>query len=261
MFYTLGMQSDVLAMRGLTVFEDNGDHVVLRTPAEPDFWDGNQVIFRDWSGDPERDEAVFRAAFPEASHLSIQWDREGVNQEMVESAFGPSFEIFVEQVMAQTEPMPPADAPERIVLREVVSDRDWDQVTRLQTEIGAEEGMEGPLFDAHLAARNENRRRQIEDGHGGWFGAFDDGVLVAGMGMFHDHRVARYQQVETASTHRRMGICQALLRHVRLWVQEREPLAYPVIVAEADGPAGRLYGRMGFSVVERLPVVKKPGET
>ena len=259
MFYTLGMHSDVLAMRGLAVFEDNGDHVVMRTPSEPDFWDGNQVIFRDFSGDARADAAAFRAAFPHARHLSIQWDREDVTPEMVTEVFGEPYDVTVEQVMAQRDPMPAVDDPAGVVMREVVSPEDWAQVEALQSLIAKAEGFEGPEHDAYLRERNENRRAQIAEGHGAWFGAFENGVLAGAMGIFHDHRVARFQEVQTSPDFRRRGICQALLRHVNLWVADREPAAQPVIVAEEDGPAGRIYRRMGFAVVERLPVVRLPG--
>ncbi len=72
------------------------------------------------------------------------------------------------------------------------------------------------------------------------------------MGIFHDQRLIRYQHVQThPPAYRRRGICSALLAHALDWAQARAPQATPpVIVAEADSDAGRLYRRAGFSLTE-----------
>lgn len=82
------------------------------------------------------------------------------------------------------------------------------------------------------------------------FGAFYGDELVAQMGIFHDAQIARYQSVETRVTHRRRGVCSALLRHAAQWALRRAQQT--VVVAEADSDAGRLYRRMGFSPTETL---------
>lgn len=107
-------------------------------------------------------------------------------------------------------------------------------------------------YAPYLARRNAGRRAQIAKGLGQWFGAFDGDRIVASMGMFHDDRIARYQSVETRATHRKRGICSALLRHCALWALGRAPNADVVIVAEPDTDAGRLYRRMGFSHAETI---------
>lgn len=79
------------------------------------------------------------------------------------------------------------------------------------------------------------------------------------MGMFHDAHIARYQSVETRATHRRRGICSALLRHCALWALGRAPEVQVVIVAEADTNAGRLYRSMGFAHAETIYGVVRDG--
>ena len=89
---------------------------------------------------------------------------------------------------------------------------DWTKAEALQTEVGLEDGRDPKFYGLYLARRNAGRRDQITRGIGQWFGAFDGDRIVAQLGMFHDGSLARYQSVETRATHRRRGICSALLR-------------------------------------------------
>lgn len=70
-----------------------------------------------------------------------------------------------------------------------------------------------------------------------WFG----GTLVGDMGIFHDQTHIRFQSVQTHEEYRRQGMCSAHLCAALDWAQARVPHALPVIVANADSDAGRLY--------------------
>ncbi|WP_044037563.1 GNAT family N-acetyltransferase [Octadecabacter arcticus] len=89
---------------------------------------------------------------------------------------------------------------------------DWTKAEALQAEVGLEDGRDPKFYGPYLARRNAGRRDQITKGISQWFGAFDGYRIVAQLGMFHDDSIARYQYVETRATHRRRGICSALLR-------------------------------------------------
>lgn len=68
---SLGLATDLLALGGASVIERHPDHLVVRTPGEPSFWSGNMLILPGPPGDPLTEAALFRAAFPDASHLCI----------------------------------------------------------------------------------------------------------------------------------------------------------------------------------------------
>lgn len=145
-----------------------------------------------------------------------------------------------------------SEAPEGIAVRSVVGNAEWAQLFDLHFATGQEEGNEAPEFRDFLAGRMTTRQRQIAEGFGTWLGAFDGDDLVAGLGTFADHRVARYQHVETAASHRRRGICAAMVCAGADWAAARQPGAVPVIVADRHGPAERIYRRCGFSHEETL---------
>jgi GNAT superfamily N-acetyltransferase len=144
-------------------------------------------------------------------------------------------------------------------MRALLGESDWARSHMLQIEIAREDGEDEIGFEIYLARRNVGRQTQIAKGLGQWFGAFDGEQLVAQMGIFHDDATARCQAVATRFTHRRRGICAALLRHVALWALGRAPDAQVVIVADVGSDAGRLYRRMGFAPVETVFGILKGG--
>ena len=257
---TLGMASERLVMEGLSQFSDHGNYVVQTTPSEPDYWFGNQIIHSDPRVPATAALAQFADAFPTAKHIVISWDLPAVDRDQIDRAFlAAGCEWDVSDVLRLDRSIAKAPSPDGIVLRPLEDDADWTQAEALQLEIGEEEGRPAETYRGYIQRRNTNRRAQIARDMGQWFGAFDGDLLVAQMGMFHDDRVARYQSVETRASHRRCGICAALLRHSCLWALDRAPNVTPVIVAMADSDAGRLYRRMGFTHAETLIAMLKPG--
>lgn len=232
----------------------------MRTPSEPTYWHGNLIVLKDLSSDPLAQAALFEADFPQATHRTIVWDLPDLDPDPLAKALTRvGFDVETFDVLALTEKMPVAECPVGMNLRPLESDADWLAVLSLQAEVGAEEGYDAAIHTPFLQRRNTTRRAQIAAGMGAWFGAFDGDLIVGSMGMFHDEKIARYQSVETRKSHRRKGICAALLTHSCQWALARAPYARPVIVAQADSEAGRLYRRMGFDLAETLVEATKPG--
>ena len=260
MIASLGLASEMLAMRGLSEVTDHGAFLVQRTPGEPDYWSGNQILLRDPAQDAGRALGWFEAAFPDATHRAFVWDLPGLAAVAPDPGFaqaGCAPDLC--DVLSLTGPLAGADLPEGFAVRALAGAEDWAASLALAIEMGREDGHDGPQHAAYLRRRLEARRGQIAAGQGAWFGVFDGDLLVAQMGMLHDDRIARYQDVQTRARHRRRGLCAALLRHAGLWALGRAPQAVPVIIAQADGDAGRLYRRMGFALTERLTGVLRPG--
>ncbi len=254
MFRSIGLASDALIMRGLSVFEEHSNRIVMRTPDEPDYWHGNLVIMREL-GDPVDDVAYFARDFPDASHLTVVWDVPGLDPAPLSAAL-PGLEVETFDVLSLQDPIRHAAVPAGIGLRVVT---DWDGLLALQLEAAKDEGYDLAVHQGYLERRNAALRAQIAADCGQWFGAFDGDLIVGTLGIFHDDSVARYQSVITRASHRRRGICAALLTYACHWAQHRAPDAIPVIVAEAESNAGRLYRRMGFALTETLVEATKRG--
>lgn len=256
---SLGLASDLMVLSGLSRVETHDDRFVVRTPAEPDFWYGNMVIFRDERIDPARQIARFEADFSQAGHVTLGWDAPEMRPGPQHAALvAMGFEIHGCDVLALTGPLQAAAPPEDLCIRPLDGDEDWARATALQIETGIEEGHAEEMYRPFAMRRMTAQRGQVAQGRGVWFGAFDGAALVGDLGMFADARTARFQAVETRASHRRRGICAALLTAGVAWAARHRPGAVPVIVADAGSAAGRVYRHCGFALSETMVTALRP---
>jgi len=258
MFRTLGYASDALVMRHRSTFEDRGEFIIQRTPEEPDFWSGNQIIYRTAQPDPARCLADFAAGFPGARHVTIGFDI----ADMPPPGWVAELDGFDRDecdVLSLSGAISAPPLPAGITARRIEGDADWAQVTALQLQTGIEEGYDPESHAPYIARKYARVRAGEALGGAAWFGLFDGSLLVADMGIVWSDDLARFQSVETRASHHRRGLCAALLGVVHGHVTRAAPGADFVIVAETDGDAGRIYRRAGFAQAERLVAVMKPG--
>jgi GNAT superfamily N-acetyltransferase len=256
---SLAMRSELLTLSGISHLTEHDDYLVQFTPTEPDFWMGNQLIMSDAKLSAPETFVIFETHFPDASHRSVVWDIPNLDPLKVREVGDLGCMLDGFDTMTLQGSLRDAVMPDGMSVRALDAIDDWTKAEALQAEVGLEEGRDPKSYGPYLARRNAGRREQITKGIGQWFGAFEGDRIVAQLGMFHDDSIARYQSVETRATHRRRGICSALLRHAALWALGRAPNADVVIVAEADTDAGRLYRKMGFAHAETIYGIVRDG--
>lgn len=250
---SLGLASDVMVLGDHCVLEEHPDRFVLRSPAEPNFWFGNMVIFREDHIEAATQIEQFQRDFPDAAHVTLAWDVPNMAQGNQFKAFETlGLQLDISDVLTLRGPIKRTSPPAGIVIRPLSSDRDWAQATELQAITGREEGHEDVDYLPYIRNRMKARRAQTETGFGTWFGAFSGDELAGDLGIFADARSARFQSVETRDSFRRRGICAALVSAGVDWAHHKCPGTRPVIIAERDGAAGRIYRRCGFELSERL---------
>ncbi len=254
---SLGFQTD-LALRiaeGAQV-TDRGDHIVIRTPANPDHWWGNFLLLARVPGPGQAQHwlARFAAEFPAAAHVTLGIDTTsstGVPPDL--AAAGLTAELVT--VLTGTQIVPPPYLDTRAEIRPLAGAADWRQSTELairsQPDIEA-----GDYLERRAAAR----RRMTEAGTGAWFGAFQDGRLLAQLGLFDvGGGAARYQQVETDPAARRRGLAGTLVWRAARYGRTILGTRIFVIVADPAADAIRIYRRCGFTdretqlSLERVP--------
>lgn len=251
MIRSLAIASDVLTQSGLSLFETHPDRFILRTPDEPNYWFGNAVIFRENKVAPAAQIAQFRHDFPKAAHIVLMWDVPDMPEHPEFAELQQmGFELDRSDVLTLRGSHVPHAAPAGLVFRPLESDTDWAQATDLQHETACEQGFSGAYHRTYIEGRMTARRRQVADGLGVWMGAFEGALLVADMGLFADDRIARFQSVETRKSHRRRGICAALVGATCDWARANRATATPVIIADTEGAPGRVYRSCGFALTE-----------
>jgi GNAT superfamily N-acetyltransferase len=244
---------DLLRLQGATV-TDLGDHLVVRTEANPTFWWGNFLLVPSAvrSDEIERWTACFEEELPDAHHRAIAFTHDGGDTEAW-AAHGWDVEVDVD--LATTSVPAPADAPDGIRLTPLESDDDWEQSADVGGSDTPEDRRDARLvFERRRAAA---QRGLVESGRARWFGAFDGDRLVANLGIVRLGDLARYQDVVTLESHRRRGIAGALVRAAGEWALEDPAVGRLVIVAEEGGPAIGLYQRAGFAEVARHVAVSR----
>jgi GNAT superfamily N-acetyltransferase len=233
----------ILELGGSTV-DDRGDHLVVRTPANPDYHWGNCLLVLDPAtvDDAERWLAVFAASFPTAGWVSVGlpelpalangWQAAGVELE--------ENEVLTTRTLPREQPL-----PDGYDVRQLAG-ADWEQVVAKDMADNARTGEYEPVgHERFLRAMVATRADLSDRGVAAFFGAFHHGRLVADLGIVVCGRRARYQAVGTVPDHRGRGLASHLLGVAARWAA-RAGCDEWVIVTESTNPAGRVYHRAGF---------------
>jgi GNAT superfamily N-acetyltransferase len=254
---SLGYRTDlaILELEGSQV-TDRGDHLVVRTPANPSFWWGNFLLLREprpGSGDDWL--ARFAAEFPDARHIAFGLDTADDGGAAAEFA-GMTLErdVVMTAAAVHAPPRPNTEA----VFRPLAGDADWRQSFDLASAMYAgEPGGTAGFMTARAAAQ----RALTEAGHGDWFGAFLDGTLVAQLGLVTGIAgLARYQSVETHPDARRRGLAGTLVWHAATAALAGGTSTL-VMVADPDDVAIRVYRSVGFTVTEpQFGLIRPPAD-
>ena len=249
-----GLRSDLdlLLLQGSSVV-DAGDHLVVRTEANPTYWWGNFVLVSGEAHKAEIDHWTerFEHEFPSSTHRAIGFTKSGGDLEAWRKA-GWDAEVDVDLALRGVPSE--ADPPDGILLRPLDGDDDWDQSAVVGASDTPVDRADGLVFERRRAAA---QRSLVESGRARWFGAFDGDHLVGTLGIVRLGDLARFQDVVTLASHRRRGIAAALLRAAADWALTDPAVEQLVIVAEDGGPAIALYQRAGFVEVARHDAVSR----
>lgn len=258
---SLGYRTDLMLRRmGGSEISDRGSHLVIRTPANPLYWWGNFLLLRERPGVGEWPGwvAEFAREFPEAGHVALGVDRADGVVEDVEGVRALGLEVLVDTVMTASALQPPRVRPSAEI-RPLIGTDDWSQWAQLRLSSSDEEP--DPATPEFAEAKAREYRIVTEAGRGAWFGAFIDGQMRCGAGLFGDSRgVARFQNVQTHPNFRRQGLASAVVHQLGLWglAQLADQL---VMVADPDYHAIALYRSLGFEDTERQVLLQRPPKT
>lgn len=240
-----GWETDLAVLRHTgSILEDRGDHLLVRSPDNPDFHWGNIVFVTDDEAvdDAERWLDTFRSAFPEATWVAIGLIRSPDNPD-VWARHG--LDVELDEVLTTRNLPTQTPLPEGYAVRRITGD-DWMQsVVRSVAENDRTGEHEPRSFERFAHAQMRTRRALSDREQAAFFGAFADGVLAADLGIVRCGTTARYQSVGTAQDHRRRGLAAHLLGVAARWAADHGCDRW-VIITETTNPAGRVYRRVGF---------------
>jgi GNAT superfamily N-acetyltransferase len=246
----VGIASDLglIALRGRVV--DHGGYIVATTPDDPGYHNGNLLVLPAAPAPGELAAAVALfarelGAHPAIRHVTLYWDGAtgaGADDELAAAGF----ERTCRHAMAARAVRPAAPPPD-LAVRVLAPD---ELMRAAELAFTLAEPPDEP-FRQFLHRRGAAQRDLVLRGVARFWGAFDDGTLVASLGLVRLGRLCRYQDVQTAAAHRRHGVAAALLA-----IAAGDDLAADaeqlVICTVAGSDAERVYERAGFRTVEHI---------
>ncbi|MEJ7796078.1 MAG: GNAT family N-acetyltransferase [Nocardioides sp.] len=244
---SLGFRTDLALLQyGGTLVEDGGTHLVVRTPRLPTFFWGNFLLL---GAPPPADQIdhwvdVFRAEFPDASHVAFGIDRpsDGDLAPLCDAGLTVDSDI----TLTTTSVRPPRRSATEVgagEVRPLEGNADWDQ----QVELSMAGDIDPHVTREFSTGRDRAYRGLIEAGHGRWWGAFLGGRLVASLGIVEAGAgLARFQHVKTHPDHRNRGLAGTLIHRAGRDALENLGAERLVMVADPDYLAIRLYRSLGF---------------
>jgi len=258
----LAWASDIDVLPRDRVVRRIGDHLVVRSPGNPDHYWGNLLIFDEppRAGDSARWSAAFAAAFaddPHVRHRTFAWDRTdgalgSAREEFLGAGYGLEETVALVVAAEDLRSHPRENRAVRILALNPASGADaalWEQVIELQVAARDERFAE----DAHrafLRARSQELRALLLAGRGAWYVALEGTgeEVVGSCGVVVTGTRGRFQMVDTAHAHRRRGICSRLVvEAARMSGAQRL-----VICADPEYHALGLYESLGFRRAERV---------
>ena len=252
---SLGYRTDLFfpAFDGYII--DRGDYLVIQTPANPDFYWGNYLLFTNppAKGDLDHWRGLFAKEIglpPAVKHQVFGWDSPQGDLGEVDPFLSAGFRLVQSVVLTSHAPHPPTRLNESITVRALQSEDDWAQATDNQVACREADFSEADyrLFKHPQMARY---RRMQSAGLGHWYGAFLADRMVADLGIFHQNSLARFQSVGTHPDFRRQGIAASLVYRSSLLAMQEFKLHTLVIVAEQDSSPARIYQSVGFEMTEK----------
>ncbi len=256
---SLGYRTDLmlLGLQG-SVIEQRVSYHVVRTPGNPTFYWGNFLLL---DGAPTPGTvtswlATFAREFPSAGHVAIGVDGTdgdaGDETELAAAGLG----LERNAVLTASATVPPPHPNEAADFRVLDSDADWQAALDLQE---AGHGGEPEGWRGFQGRRLQAKRQMQAEGFGAWFGAFEDGRMVCGLGVFGDGSgIARFQDVDTHPGHRNQGLAGTLVHRASQYALNEMAARTIVIVADPAGPAIRIYRSVGFRDAETQVQLQRP---
>lgn len=246
----------ILSLSGSEI-ETFDDHLVVRTPTNPEYHWGNCLLVLDPTAVDESEKWVdrYRAVFPNNEWIAVGlpqmpsneagWDKQGITLEQLD--------VLTTSSLPKAHPLPAGYTSQHF------AEQDWEALTRREiSNLLAEGGYEPAATEAFAVESNASRQRLCADGSAAWFGAYIEDELVASLGIVKCAMTARYQSVETSEAHRRKGLTSHLLGLAASWSHEQGCNRW-VIVTEETNAAGRVYRRAGFSPdISEVNAYRKP---
>ena len=253
---SLGLRTDLIFDRFQSEIYDGGDYIAVRTPDNPVYLWGNRLIMPapPATGALDRWCALYDHAVAPREKLGFivfTWDDVAGDVGDIAPFLDAGFTLTKETALTTAAVVSPPHLSEAFTIRPLAGEADWDQYADVHHVDDYRYGTPEDLR-AFTVGQRDKMRAMVNAGLGLRFGAFQGERMVAELGIYWDGEVARFNNVATRKEARCQGACRTLVYHASNYVLRNMPCKTLVIIADAAGPAARVYEALGFKPTEGL---------
>lgn len=229
--------------------EDRGDYWAIHTLSNPNFFWGNLLIFSrpPLIGDFENWTKRFKEEFkdPRIYHVTCAWQSAKDETGDVSEFLAHDFLLESTAVLSTTSVTEPPKFNSNVEVRKLRSENEWQRMIEVQVKC-AHDHLSHAEWELFYRRQAHRFQRMEAAGYGRWYGAFLEGNLVGGLGIFYRDGLGRFQIVSTDPDYQRRGICQTLVYLASRDVLTEGVVRDLVMCADPEYHAIRIYESVGF---------------
>lgn len=252
---SLGYKADLIftSLDGQVL--DRESYLVVKTLSNPNYFWGNLLIFdrAPRAGDFTTWKKLFSNEFldPSIYHMTFAWDSEEQGDVAEFLAAGFKLEKAIVLTARTSEIHLPKKHHPKIQVSPPRNHQDWETSIQIQIACSGESLSRGEWEDFYRS-QMDRYRRLIDLGKGQWFCAYLGDRVVAGLGIFKDTNIGRFQIVSTHPDFQRQGICGSLVYKAAQYAFKEMEIETLVMVADEEYHAAKVYESVGFKPTEKL---------
>ncbi len=252
---SLGYRTDLIFNKLDGEVIDRGNHLVVRTLSNPNFFWGNLLIFETAPkvGDITKWKDLFKTEFtnPAIYHMTFAWDEEKIGDIKEFEQDGFKLEKAVVLSAKKQDLKKPPKFNTQIQIGSPKTPSDWEEIIQIQLLTGNFDVTKEEL-KTFYQKQMLRYQKLISLNLGVWFCARLDNKIVGSLGVFKDYELGRFQIVSVHPDYQRRGICGAMVYQAAEYAFSQMGLSTLVMIADAEYHAANIYKSVGFSETERI---------
>lgn len=249
----LGYETDLFLLAKDGIITAHEDCISVITPDNPTYYFGNFLLLKsppknENKGEIEKRFEALVGINSVSHHKTFCWNP--TQKTDISHFLEEGYEYEERQVLTAKadDLIAPKNQNTTILIRPFSSKEDWEQWIDLVVE-ERDEGHTADRFRVYAEGKAHSFQRLHKDGKGNFYGAFVGDELAGALGLFHQNKLGRFQEVLTKTAFRRQAICKTLV--YTICKEAFESLDDLVIVATDGEQALKIYQSLGFKAKER----------
>lgn len=235
---------------------ERNDYWVIKTPVRPNFFWGNYILMKSSPTQGCYNEwvQIFESEIGprnKRGFMAITFDSiEEAEKDLYIEFEQAGCTIIINKMLTASSIHSTDKVSDTLIVKPFSSETDWNAYKDIHLDpdwgYGTQEA-QSRFLDEEI----NDFKKIVKMNKGQRFGAFENNVMIAELGVFWDGEVARFNNVATAIDHRRKGACSTLVYEVSKFLLEQKDISTLVMEADENYHASRIYESLGFKPTQK----------